>query len=58
MMWIALAYLYLAGVCNGLILVGLDGEGGEETPLGKMILATILWPLLMPYLLIKKWVSK
>lgn len=43
------AYLYLTGFLNGVWIVAMEAEAtGCFVPLYKMVLATVLWPLLVP----------
>ena len=46
-----IVYLYLAGVLNGSLIIGLDRELTGEMPRAtKAIFATLLWPILFPWL--------
>lgn len=56
---IAFCYLYLAGFVSGILIVALDQEAhGDFPPLYKCIMATLLWPLLAPYLIIGSWMAR
>lgn len=49
-LWIAIGYLYLAGIANGLLICGLDEDANGIQPTWKMVCATVLWPVLIPAL--------
>ena len=50
---IAFGYLYAVGFINGILIVSLDQEAyGDWPPLYKILLATLLWPLLPPYVIV------
>ena len=41
--------LYILAALNGILTVAVDHEAhGDWLPLYKMVLATVLWPLLVP----------
>jgi hypothetical protein len=56
---VAFGYLYIAGFVNGILIIALDEEAyGAWPPLRKILLATLLWPLLTPYVVIGAWMAR